>query len=278
MSADDWPVEVDPIFGCWIWSGRVDRKDGRPLVWRGAKPIAAHRYVYEREVGTIKSGMELDHLCRRPHCVNPKHMEPVTREENEKRKSWRVRVKSRTCPNGHSMASAMVTPEGGRLCRQCAGRRDVTVAPKDTTRGTIYVLMGAPGAGKTTWCKEHASGMHVASTEPLRDDKTIDRVAFLDEMRRAAAVEARRGCDIVVDATNIDPRDRARWRALAATERLRPVLIVFDVPLEVLLAAQKGRSHPVSDDVVRSYSRAMEQERAKIAGEGWADVVTVRRC
>lgn len=30
--------------------------------------------------------LHLDHLCRRPLCVAPQHLEPVTREENERRK------------------------------------------------------------------------------------------------------------------------------------------------------------------------------------------------
>jgi hypothetical protein len=121
MSAHDWTVEVDPVFGCWIWIGRLDARDGRPLVWQGRRPMGAHRVVYEAEVGPVATGLELDHLCRRPTCVRPAHLEAVTRQENEFRKSWRYRVRRLSCGYGHPMALyAMITPEGGRLCRACA--------------------------------------------------------------------------------------------------------------------------------------------------------------
>lgn len=110
---------VDPIFGCWLWTGRADKRDGRAIVWRGKSPVSAQRAVYEDRVGPIPEGLELDHLCRRPHCVAPHHAEPVTRSENEKRKSLSYRARRTKCPKGHDMTTAAVTHEGGRVCRTC---------------------------------------------------------------------------------------------------------------------------------------------------------------
>ncbi|MEV7034630.1 HNH endonuclease signature motif containing protein [Streptomyces sp. NPDC093272] len=42
--------------------------------------------MYEQHVGPIPAGMELDHLCFVTMCVNPTHMEPVTPEENLRRR------------------------------------------------------------------------------------------------------------------------------------------------------------------------------------------------
>lgn len=112
---------VDPVFRCWLWTGRTDKRDGRAIIWRGKTPYAAQRAVYEQEVGPIPEGMELDHACRNPACVRPMHAEPVTREENEKRKTWRYRAKQTKCKNGHDMKlEAMVTANGGRVCRTCS--------------------------------------------------------------------------------------------------------------------------------------------------------------
>lgn len=112
--------DVDAVFGCWLWTGRTDKRDGRAIVWRGKSPVSAQRAVYERHVGPVPEDRELDHMCRRPHCVAPHHAEPVTRAENEKRKHAPHRWKRTKCPRGHDLnLYGAITPEGGRVCRTC---------------------------------------------------------------------------------------------------------------------------------------------------------------
>lgn len=108
-------AERDPIFGCLLATGRRDR-DGYAFHGRTRAHIAA----WTAEHGAIVDGRELDHLCRRRYCIALHHLELVTRTENEKRKSWRYRARRTRCPRGHELATnGIVTPEGGRVCRQC---------------------------------------------------------------------------------------------------------------------------------------------------------------
>lgn len=119
-----WPVEIDPVYGCWIWQRGLDR-DGYGVSWRGSVARRAHIAVYETEVGAIPAGLELDHECRRRACCNPRHLTPVTRSINEHRKRWRVRIQQPTCASGHDLKlHGMVTPEGGRVCRACTKAHD----------------------------------------------------------------------------------------------------------------------------------------------------------
>lgn len=112
--------DIDPTYGCWLWTGKLGG-NGRPIVWRGKKPTSAHVLTYADDpvYGEVPDDHVLDHLCRRVLCVRPLHLEPVTRHENELRKNWSYRFRRTKCPLGHDMSTAMVTPEGGRLCRQC---------------------------------------------------------------------------------------------------------------------------------------------------------------
>lgn len=115
----DW--EIDPIFGCWLWRGRVDR-DGYPVT---RERRAAHRAVYEELIGPIAAGLVLDHLCRRRRCVNPDHLEAITGTENQQRKRWRVRARRATCRRGHDLSvNGIVTENGGRVCRACNRERN----------------------------------------------------------------------------------------------------------------------------------------------------------
>lgn len=115
---DKWPVAVDAVFGCHLWTG-ARSSNGYPLV-DGRQ--SAHRVAYEHKHGAIPTERVLDHLCRRPRCVNDEHLEAVTKSENERRKSLRYRLQRRTCRRGHVLdeASRLMTPEMGVLCRACA--------------------------------------------------------------------------------------------------------------------------------------------------------------
>jgi hypothetical protein len=78
---EDFYVVTD---GCWLWTGKRDR-GGYGLVCRQQQWRLAHRAVYEALIGPIPEGLELDHTCSNRSCVNPKHLEPVTRQENNRR-------------------------------------------------------------------------------------------------------------------------------------------------------------------------------------------------
>lgn len=74
--------------GCWVWQLSVSaRGTGYPLLGGGGY---AHRAAWEAYRGEIPEGLELDHLCRNSRCVNPYHLEPVTRDENLRRRSLTV--------------------------------------------------------------------------------------------------------------------------------------------------------------------------------------------
>lgn len=106
---------VDPIFGCELVTTRLD-KDG--YAYHGQS--RAHIVAWTRAHGAVADDHALDHLCRRRNCRALHHLEPVTQSENERRKSWRYRARRTHCARGHELKlHGIVTPEGGRVCRQC---------------------------------------------------------------------------------------------------------------------------------------------------------------
>jgi hypothetical protein len=70
--------------GCWIWTGKTT-PNGYGSIWRSDKQRrqVAHRFYWESLVGPIPASLEADHLCRQRLCVNPAHLEMVTRRENQ---------------------------------------------------------------------------------------------------------------------------------------------------------------------------------------------------
>lgn len=76
--------EVDEATGCWVWLRSLNT-NGYGLMTVHKKTQLAHRFIYELVKGRIPEGMVLDHLCCNKLCVNPAHMEVVSREENSRR-------------------------------------------------------------------------------------------------------------------------------------------------------------------------------------------------
>jgi hypothetical protein len=109
---------------CWEWTGSL--REGYGRVYLGRNRLGqAHRVVYEALVGPIPEGMDLDHLCRNPCCVNPAHLEPVTRRENLIRGDTHIarNVKKTHCPKGHPYSGDNLYiyqgKEFGRQCQIC---------------------------------------------------------------------------------------------------------------------------------------------------------------
>lgn len=140
------PVEE----GCWVWSGWFDAYGYGGLAVFG-RSTKAHRFAYELLVGPIPDGLSLDHLCRNRGCVNPAHLEPVTRGENVRRGNNPSMVAHRTdtCLRGHSLLDAyVVTKSGGRRCRTCAHliRAGVQLEPVRKSRAARLAMLPAPEA------------------------------------------------------------------------------------------------------------------------------------
>ncbi len=116
--------------GCWLWTSAQDGRGygtfGRPGGRQRSHNLRAHRVAYELLVGPIPAGLEIDHLCRVPLCVNPAHLEPVTRRENILRgigpQTISARVVTQThCKRGHLYddKNTRWTRAGTRACRAC---------------------------------------------------------------------------------------------------------------------------------------------------------------
>lgn len=109
--------KVEKSTDCWLWQGRID-SDGYGRFFGGG----AHRWAYRQMVGEVPECLELDHLCRVRHCVNPAHLEPVTTAENQHRG---MRATATHCKHGHifDVANTYWRPTGQRACRACIRER-----------------------------------------------------------------------------------------------------------------------------------------------------------
>ena len=119
-------ITGEPNSGCWLWTGTNDGRHGYGRIWLDGKMRYAHRVGYELLAGSIPEGLELDHLCRVPCCVNPDHLVPVSHRENCRRgitgavNGAREAAKTH-CKRGHpyNKVNTFVDRKGKRVCRTC---------------------------------------------------------------------------------------------------------------------------------------------------------------
>lgn len=114
-------AKVDKLpSGCWAWRG-ARLAHGYGLFkwdWRDSGMTTAHRAAYKLLRGPVRKDRHVDHLCRRRWCVNPAHLEVVTRRENIRRgKGFAGKnAQKKRCKRGHRFDLLI---DGKRRCRRC---------------------------------------------------------------------------------------------------------------------------------------------------------------
>ena len=122
---------VDPVTGCWNWgAGKtkgygylwVPDKPGRPTRKRG-RVLQAYKLAWVWKNGPVPKRCDLHHKCENTRCVNPDHVEPLTRKAHQRLGNSICAVNSRktACPKGHPYSGK--NSKGGRICAICENAR-----------------------------------------------------------------------------------------------------------------------------------------------------------
>lgn len=134
--------KVSKSESCWIWTS-AHNVYGYGVFHLAGKTVMAHRLSYEMVRGEVPLDMSVDHLCRVRDCVNPAHLEIVTRGENVLRGIglWAQNKRKTHCPKGHPyVAGNIYRDSGGRKCRQCCLDRDHAKRPCGHLPKRVYTV------------------------------------------------------------------------------------------------------------------------------------------
>jgi hypothetical protein len=152
------PAHRPELGRCWVWTGAAGEK-GYGTFWDEGEFIGAHRWSYQHFVKPIPAGLEVDHICHPgdgscpfatcPHhaCVNPDHLEPVTRRVNTLRGYTiaAINLAATHCPAGHPYDEENTYYDGrGRRCRTCARKPSKGVGCGANNRVKTHCPQGHP--------------------------------------------------------------------------------------------------------------------------------------
>ncbi len=145
----------------------------------------------------------------------------------------------------------------------------------------LVVLIGAAGAGKSTFAARHFGPGEVLSSDAFRErlagdaaDQRATRPAFA-ALHRALRPRLAAGRLTVVDATNVTRPARAALLRDAAAAGVPAVAIVLDLPPDLVLARNAGRPRVVPEDAVRRHLAHLDRalDGAGLAREGFTATI-----
>lgn len=123
-----WAIP-EPNSGCYLWTGAYVG-DGYGTVTVRRRTWPAHRLSYTLAKGDIPFGFDVDHTCKVTSCINPDHLEAVTRQVNVLRSSAPAAARARFaamthCKRGHEFTAknTRLSKDGFRVCRVCERSR-----------------------------------------------------------------------------------------------------------------------------------------------------------
>jgi hypothetical protein len=114
---------------CWLWTRCVGPQGYGIFTIQRHQNIRAHVFAYQEFFGPVPEGYGIHHKCQNKLCVNPKHLELLTKSEHTKihwTKSPGLlgaaaqRAKTH-CPHGHpyNNENLYIRKTGSRTCRIC---------------------------------------------------------------------------------------------------------------------------------------------------------------
>ena len=125
----------------------------------------------------------------------------------------------------------------------------------------LIILQGVPAAGKSTWAREFIKGKKdwvIVNRDSIRDGRgdywipeQEEYISDLEEYHVTRALE--RGLNVIIDATNLNPKTKAKWTQIAEQFSIEPEWKEFKISYQEAIERDSKRERPVGKGVIRDF-------------------------
>ena len=131
----------------------------------------------------------------------------------------------------------------------------------------LIILVGCPGAGKSTWGKKFAAenNLTYVSTDAIRaelgkgeGDQTVSAQAFATARARVSAALGA-GKSAMIDATSVTKKARRDWINLGRGHAAYIISVAFEVSRDELLRRDAQRDRHVGPEIVDRFLNKYER-------------------
>ena len=133
----------------------------------------------------------------------------------------------------------------------------------------ILVLQGPPASGKTSYAREFIKGKTdwvIVNRDSIREGRgdywipsQEDYISDLEEFSIRAAIK--RGYNVIIDATNLNPKTQEKWRNIADETKSSIEFMEFYVPFKEALERDKNRERSVGEKVLKRFYKQYYYDR-----------------
>lgn len=133
----------------------------------------------------------------------------------------------------------------------------------------LYIVMGLPGAGKSTWLKEHLNDPIIVSRDIIRFSMINKNSKYFDNEKKVfneytdtiqKYLDSSNNIDIYADATHINQKSRNKLLNKLDLKDININILYINTPIEECIKRNNNREgiEKVSEKVIRDFNKRLE--------------------
>ena len=146
----------------------------------------------------------------------------------------------------------------------------------------VVAMVGVSGSGKSTFAKKYFKETEILSSDYFRglisddeNNQAVSKAAF-EALYFVAEKRLSINRTVVIDATNVKPRDRAQVIDLAKKYDVLPVAIILNTPEDICIERDNNRSNrQVGNGVISRQSNELKRNIKDLRKEGFRYIYSI---